>query len=52
MHIFNFLQKYLVKLPIVEYDHDTNTYKVNEAIKTNIKVNSLPVATTFIIFDE
>lgn len=37
---------------MVEYDFDTNTYKVNESVKNHIKVNSFPVATTFIVFDE
>lgn len=41
-----------VKIPLVEYDSETNTYKVNEASKKSLRVAQVPVATSFMVFDE
>lgn len=41
-----------VKLPMVEYDIETKTYKVNENVHTKLPIKSCPVATSFMIFDE
>lgn len=41
-----------MQLPTVEYDHDTHLYKVNEEVKNFVSIKSVPVCTTFMIFDE
>jgi exosome complex RNA-binding protein Rrp42 (RNase PH superfamily) len=40
-----------VKLPKVEYDLDTKEIKVDESMKTELSLKSLPIASTFIIFE-
>lgn len=41
-----------LKLPMIEYDYDTHVYKVNEEVKNNIPMKSIPIATSFMIFDD
>jgi len=41
-----------LRLPLVEYDFDTNLYKVNENVRNHIPVRTLPVASSFMIFDD
>lgn len=41
-----------LKLPRVNYDPDTNIYKVEEDVRTSIEIKSIPVSTSFIVFDE
>lgn len=52
-HCYNILTNIsLVKLPLIEYDYDTNLYKVNEDVRNYISVRTLPVASSFMVFDE
>lgn len=41
-----------LKLPKVEYDVDTKTIKVDDKSKAHLSVKCLPVATTFITFEQ
>lgn len=36
----------------MEYDYDTNLYKVNEDVRNYVSVRTLPVASSFMTFDE
>lgn len=40
-----------VKLPKIEYDLDTKEIKVDESEKTELNLKSLPIASTFVVFE-